>query len=41
MLLTIFDDFGTEPNQNDDDDNNNASPTNIFNENIKYHLHCV
>ena len=41
MLLTIFDDFGTEPNQNDDDDNNNASPTNIFNEYIKYHLHTV
>ena len=40
MLLTIFDDFGTEPNQNDDN-NNNAAPTNIFNEYIKYHLHTV
>ena len=39
MLLTIFDDFGTEPNQNDN--NNNAAPTNIFNEYIKYHLHTV
>ena len=38
MLLTIFDDFGTEPNQND---YNNAAPNNIFNEYIKYHLHTV